>query len=997
MKKDKRFLSLVLAAVVTVTGVFSNVYALEDRNSNSNSPEPYNSKIYPNVSPINGLELTKDVRNADNFDVQNPEYVLNLTAKTTSNLVTRQVPCDIALILDTSNSMTGLMTGIKETNNDIVGKTIPNINGKYYIKTSDNQGYEEVTYWPGRNVWHSSTRGIVKYVMGGTGEYEYCNLPEGIQEWVANYEFYEKVTDTYGTEHYVPWIRYCIKIGDFVQKINGQYNSNGQYKPDDKSYNWYYFDSDSTLHEGIIPEKGATGKDNKYEFYELKEESQNKIDILKKEANQFIDDVASKSSNSTIDLISFDYGVQNQTNSFLTLSSKDNVNRIKNSINGLSTGSTTSTDWALKEALESMKKLPDSKDRKRIVILITDGIPTRYEESTDNIIQDALSYTDILKGPEVNSYVYSLGIFSNDELSNLQAQKFMKDAATPEDNLVTPSKKYFFNCMGTHNLNEVFTQITEETGLALTDCRIKDYIDPKFVITEASKKLLLSQGAEVTTEMIDGVTYEVVIWTKDIKPGTEGFKSSIAIKPKDSSVYGDNLPTNISGISAVYDSTGVNIGSFPLPHVNIVNLAQDLKQGKKSIKIKANDNSDRTYKITLTAWTNLQALEVKNNGVTDYGLSGIKNSTVKDYLDPRFEPTIEFLNSIAGKNDVKATKDASGNWCIEWINQFIPYRIGTDVNIQPWSKEIKVQAKAAFIGGNDIPTNISPTSGIYLGSRELLSFSLPRVNVPLNLKLNSKETTIFYGENIPTNGVEENMINLKIPDCFLGMGATGDITYKWSKVGESTSIGSIVDLGNIKPKDSGQYILTVNFQPKSNGTASSEGGGGSPVSTVKKSGIYTVNIVSGEIISTKKIKSNDIWFPHGDPIFTFKLEKLDEHDKVIETLYDVVRFQQEDGIYANEYASKSVKFQKLKKGKYRLSEMDTLRYKFEGNSIDTIKPCKGEVNGNSLIFYVGYEDKNNSSTNLNNNEGGGTFINKKVNDKYFSHTDVVKNTFTIKP
>lgn len=991
MKKDKRFLSLVLAAVVTVTGVFSNVYALDS--SNANSPEPYNSKIYPSVNPIKGLEITKDVRNADNFDVQNPEYVLDLTAKTTSNLVTKQIPCDIALILDTSGSMDELMTGIKETDNSTVGKGVPDQSKQYYINTSSDPtrpNYEAISYWFNGNLWMTYSGIAVKYATGGIGQDENYNIPGYGEYQVKNYEFYEKVMDGNGAEKYVPWKRYCIKIGDFVQKINAQYN------PYTKEYDWYYYDTKGVIHQNIIPQKGATGKDNKYEFYELMEENEKKINILKREANQFIDEVAAKSSNSTIDLISFNSKVTNNTGSFLPLNIPDNVNRIKNSVNGLKPEASTSTDWALKEALDSMKKLPLNKDRKRIVILITDGTPSRNGSTSGAIIQEALKYSDTLKNLELNSYIYSLGIFNNNEIETLQAQEFMKSAATPEDNSVTPPKKYFFNCMGTHSLNEVFTQITEETGLALTDCKIKDYIDPKFVITESSKKLLLSQGARVTTEVIDGVTYEVVIWTKDIKPGTDGFKGSIGIKPKDSSVYGDNLPTNISGISAVYDSTGVNIGSFPLPKVNIVNLAKDLHQSKRSIKVNPTNTSDRTYTITLSAWTSLQALEVKNNGVTNYGLSGIKNATVRDYLDPRFEPTTEFLNSIKDKANIKATKDSKGNWCIEWINQFIPYKAFSDITVAPWLSEIKVQAKKEFIGGNDIPTNIAPISGIYFNDRELASFDLPKVNVPLNLEIINKETTIFYGENIPINGVEESMVKLKVPECFLGMEPTGDISLSWSKVGSSSWIGNITDLENIKPKDSGQYILSVTFKPKSDGRVSSQNGGGISVNTVNKSGIYTVNVVQGEVTATKKIKSSDIWFPHGDPIFTFKLEKLDEHDQVIGTSYDVVRFSQEDNIYFEEYASKSMNFQGLQKGKYRLSEMDTLRYKFESNSIDVTKPCKGEVNGNSLIFYVGYEDKNNSSTNLDNNNGGGTFTNKKINEKYFSHTDVVKNTFVIK-
>jgi hypothetical protein len=64
-----------------------------------------------------------------------------------------------------------------------------------------------------------------------------------------------------------------------------------------------------------------------------------------------------------------------------------------------------------------------------------------------------------------------------------------------------------------------------------------------------------------------------VEWTKNkIQPGEledgKGFKASLYIKAKDDFIGGNNIPTNILGISAIY-SGGDNIGSFPDPLVNV--------------------------------------------------------------------------------------------------------------------------------------------------------------------------------------------------------------------------------------------------------------------------------------------------------------------------------------------------------------------------------------------------------------------------------------------
>lgn len=984
MKKGRKKIALIIALGLLINLVLGNVYA----ENITSSIKKHNSKttINPVVPPIEGLEINKVVNNVKDFDIHNPQYDLTLTAKIKAG-VNAGKPLDIAMVLDRSGSMKERITNIHETFD--VGKREPDIHGEYYIDFSvDTINYERAYYRDDLGVWEAGGQ-YIKFSMGGYGQEEDYITPSGAPIKVTLREFYER-TQIEGKNIYTPWIRYCIKRGDFIQELSTYYNSVT------KEYSWYYHEG-GNMHY-VTHEKGATGENNKYEFYELKEENVKKIEVLKREANKFIDEVATKSSNSTIDLISFDTSISNDTKGFISLDSQNKVNSIKEKVDALTPISATSTDLALEEALSAMKSLPIDNNRKRVVVLITDGEPSRGSIEPEELIRNALVHSDTLKSSEVNSYIYSLGIFSGSELSNLRAQQFMKDAATPEDNTSNPTKKYFFNCMGSNSLSGVFDQIIGEIGLNLDNSKVKDYIDPKFVITEESKALLISQGAEITTEIIDGVSYEIVIWNTDIKPNTEGFTGTVTIKPKDSSVYGTGLPTNIEGVSAVYDSTGANIGSFPLPNVDIVNLADELHQEKKSIKVDEFNTSDRTYKITLTAWTTLQKLEVidPNTGLTDYGASGVRNATVKDYLDPRFEPTQKFLEDIKATPDVQAIQDVSGNWCIEWSNQFIPYMKVDDTTIAKWSKEIEVRAKDEFIGGNDITTNISPISGIYKDDNKLIEFDKPTVNVPVKFNVRDKETTIFYGENVPTTGVEEFMFNAKTPDCFLGQGETGTFLYTWFKEDGTTLIGNISDLSKISPINTEVYKLKVEFIPNKIGDISQGSGGGIKVENTSSIGSYTVNIVKGQVNAIKKLRGSEIWFPNGDPIFTFKLERLDERDNVVEELYDVVRFEKNDVILGDEYTSKSVSFQGLKKGKYRLSESQNLRYNFESNAINILKPCKGEQLGEMLVFYVGYEDINNSTTNLSNNEGEGIFINKKVSDKYFTHTDVMKNTINIK-
>ncbi|MEG2353888.1 MAG: VWA domain-containing protein [Clostridium sp.] len=984
MKKERRMLSFSVACIMIISFVFANVYA-EDTGSKAEEKNT-RSTVETIVEPVEGLIIDKTVKNVENFDIQNPEYQLDLTAKTVSDIVTSQVPCDIALILDTSGSMRLDMINIKSTKE--VPKSL-NMNKEYYINRSgdvNNPIYENVVYWPqgnqGKDCW-------LYYDGQGSHKVEYAIDGYGFKnnEGIEQHEFYELSYDSLRKEIYTPYVQYAIKLeSGRITEVNGIAWNNG-------SNLWYYYEGANAVY--VEPTQGTVSSGYKqYEFFEVVPKK--KIEVLKQSATEFVKKIKSKSSESKIDIISFSGKVRNVTGGFTGLETEEDFEKVNKAIKNLQPQDITRTDLGIKEALKEIEPIKNN-NRKKVVILFTDGRPTDNSMTTKKLIELALADADILKGKDINAVVYSIGIFNDEDFRDAEVQDFMRSLATANDESVKPPKKYFFNCMDVAELDKIFTEISLEAGLSLEKCKIKDYIDPKFTITEESIKTLRAKGAEVTTEVKDGVTYEVVIWTENIKPGTDGFKDSIIIKPKDSSVYGKRLPTNINGISAIYNSKGNNIGSFPLPNVDIINLAKSLNQEKTSIKLQPNNNIDRSYKITLTAWTNLEDIKIQDNiGVTDYELSGLKDITIKDYLDPRFEPTDQWLESIKGNENVEAISNIKGNWCIQWKNQFIPYMEKDNVSIDKWSKEIGVKAKDEFIGGNDIKTNISPDSGIYKDNRNLRPFSEPTVNVPVNLSIRNKNVSIFFGEKFPVHGVKEEMFTGENFNCFLGEEPTGKFDYQWFESNGVTTIKDLKDEASIMPSKDVDYKLRVRFIPYLNGDKSEKTNGGAKVIDTSVIGQYNIKVVTGQITVNKTIDTKDIWFPHGDPIFTLKLERLDDNEKVVETLYDVIRFEEKDNIYHGMTATKNISFNGLKKGRYRLSELDTLRYKFESNAVDTSKSCEAEKQGESIIFYMGYENKGNSTTNLNNGEGMGTFVNKKVNEKYFSHTDVVKNTFVIK-
>ena len=59
--------------------------------------------------------------------------------------------------------------------------------------------------------------------------------------------------------------------------------------------------------------------------------------------------------------------------------------------------------------------------------------------------------------------------------------------------------------------------------------------------------------------------------------------------------------------------------------------------------------------------------------------------------------------------------DAKGNQCIKWERQRIPNKKENEAGDACWSRSIKVKAKDDYIGGNNVPTNVSPDSKISTG------------------------------------------------------------------------------------------------------------------------------------------------------------------------------------------------------------------------------------------------------------------------------------------
>jgi fibro-slime domain-containing protein len=141
---------------------------------------------------------------------------------------------------------------------------------------------------------------------------------------------------------------------------------------------------------------------------------------------------------------------------------------------------------------------------------------------------------------------------------------------------------------------------------------------------------------------------------------------------------------------------------------------------------------------------------------------------------------------------------------------------------------------------------------------------------------------------------------------------------------------------------------------------------------------------------TVKKAIDKAWYPHGNPIFTFKLEQFNTGDSKMETpiktMYGHIEFRStDDAANPHEYvfANLSVGYQ------YRVTELKTLRYEPAQSSplTETANP-ENPANGSSPTDGVFVFD-------AFNYHGEILFANEKVYDAKYSHTSILKNHFAI--
>ena len=264
--------------------------------------------------------------------------------------------------------------------------------------------------------------------------------------------------------------------------------------------------------------------------------------------------------------------------------------------------------------------------RQKMVVFLTDGVPTTWSDFDSTVANDAISYANNLK--DQGATIYSLGIFdsasSNGYISSgtvKQIDEYMKGVASSNEKYMTADS--------VSSLNGLFDSITNSMPVAVK-ATVTDIIDKRFELTTDSRASLEADGA-IITDNTDGST--TITWTDTEILGKKdsgttdiekaGWHKEIYIRAKDAYIGGNDVPTNGTG-------SGINVGNnhleFPKPTVNVkvdFNIGKDetvIFKGDAIAEHFSNDVANGITKLvstTGTDYTMLNDVNVSTKWYTD--------------------------------------------------------------------------------------------------------------------------------------------------------------------------------------------------------------------------------------------------------------------------------------------------------------------------------------------------------------------------------------------
>ena len=356
------------------------------------------------------------------------------------------------------------------------------------------------------------------------------------------------------------------------------------------------------------------------QFYEASSSTTTKQEALISAAKKFANSVHSDAVNNNVDhrvsVIGFSSNNGSTVKVGLTSDIRDNISNVTGAIDGLKANGGTYIEDGLSNAESVFENAPatSSSERKRVVIIFTDGIPgsgTWNDTTINGSANPAIKTSYALK----NTYgatVYTIGMLddanpgleiSDESNDTARTNKFLHYLSSNYPNAQSMTNGgsggnngYYLSANDTESLNAIFEKIAEEIATPSipldSNAVIKDIIAPSFEIPSNAEEISIytedyngstfdgirDPATEVTAEIVDdticvsGFDYNRYFVSATQHDGTYGKKLIIefSVSPKDGFLGGNNVYTNGENSGLYQNSSSENaVENFDRPQVNV--------------------------------------------------------------------------------------------------------------------------------------------------------------------------------------------------------------------------------------------------------------------------------------------------------------------------------------------------------------------------------------------------------------------------------------------
>ena len=234
----------------------------------------------------------------------------------------------------------------------------------------------------------------------------------------------------------------------------------------------------------------------------------------------------------------------------------------------------------------------------------------------------------------------------------------------------------------------------------------------------------------------------------------------------------DTLSTIFQKISNQISESKINLGS-DTQIKDVVSKYFDMPKNTSAVSVKSYDctgvaDGKPTWSETDTVLNNAVTLDTENNTVNVTGFDFNANYVTekgRDETDPKKEGTFHGRKLVI---------------------------------------EFTVTAKDGFVGGNSVPTNGSD-SGVYdKDGKEVATFDVPQVNVPIKSELTVNNKVIYEGNSADVSGL-------------YNAADTSSWKYDFVNVSYEVKNGDTAVTGSVSPADCTDYTVKATFSPKYDG------------------------------------------------------------------------------------------------------------------------------------------------------------------------------------